>query len=323
MCALRPHSTEAPRAQLAVVRVSASELFLPRVEDAQRARWTVSGRRAAPVFLNLCTTMGKTPRSREPMLLSNEPAARRRARLRRGIDRWGQVLELDGGPRRGALLLSFTTRSSDVEAVTGQMRRFWAQVRKLYGVQRYFCWLELQQRGAAHYHAIWVDPPFLQLKSGDRWLERAWGLGHVHDTWRDRRWVQRRSLRYVKSYAKKIGDKQSQQNYAKVPSSIRTFMCNRNGIPAELLDAHRDRTKFWVRLVSLPQTEPWLKSTESQVELTPESRDVHVPPKPGYCSLRSLRITSAYIKRPLRTLYERSGLHAKRSITVAPLWFVR
>src|SRR5262245_13422789 len=91
--------------------------------------------------------------------ISHDKSTLRRRRLYRGSDRWNQDWDLSGRGVTYAVWLTFTSVSEDVNAVQGHMRRVWSAVRAHWGPLTYFCWLELQRRGAAHYHAIVLNPP--------------------------------------------------------------------------------------------------------------------------------------------------------------------
>lgn len=153
----------------------------------------------------------------------------------------------------------FTTASDDVLVVEGHMSRFWRAVRDRYGDQVYFSWLELQRRGAAHYHAMWVDPPLHDNRGTKQWLEGTWGLGFVKVTRKRRGWFAKRAGEYVKRDDKKWGGNAYQQDYRTVPRNIRTFQCSRLGWPGAELDQHRTR-----------QLAEWVPAHVSLGDLVPE-----------------------------------------------------
>lgn len=173
--------------------------------------------------------------------VSRTTTAGRIRRLHRGVDRWHQAVTYDRLCRRRVWLLLFTTESSDPEVVAGAIRRFWAAVAQKYGPQRYFTWLEVQARGAAHYHGMWLDPPLHDNWPTKDWLERTWGLGFVKIRQRSRSWFTDRAPDYVKAEAKASLKKGYQQDYSAIPSHIRTFECQRLEFSGADLDAHRDR----------------------------------------------------------------------------------
>jgi hypothetical protein len=177
--------------------------------------------------------------------LTRSRAAGRRRRLKRGAARFVQDIACRRLRVWGSFLVTFTTETAEHTQVQGQMRRVMTAIRNRWGEQDYFVWVELQERGAIHYHLMWLNP---KPRMGDRWykwITREWGLGRVNTSYRGKGWYQQHGLNYVLKYARKIGDKSYQQDYSEVPSSIRTFSCSRLEITPELLDEHRDRD-HWV-----------------------------------------------------------------------------
>jgi hypothetical protein len=151
-------------------------------------------------------------------------------------------------PRRKVWLVLLTydpNRTEDwTEALADRIRSFWEVLRswcRSPGELTYFSWLELTKAGNPHYHAMLVDPPFRISKRLKERLESAWGLGFVKVQMRDSNWFERSAGGYVAQYAKKIGEKEYQQNYATVPRSIRTFQCNRLEHSLRELSAHEPR----------------------------------------------------------------------------------
>jgi len=127
-------------------------------------------------------------------------------------------------------------------AARGLIRSFWQAFRKAHGGRPYFSWAELQRRGAVHYHALVVNPPWKTAAHFYRWSNKAWGPGWQQRRYevRDGAWFYRRAGRYVKAYAKESSEKAYQQSYDELPREIRTFENNRLGFLAAQLDAHRD-----------------------------------------------------------------------------------
>lgn len=165
----------------------------------------------------------------------------RRRRLTRAVARWGQVLRLDGHRVSRVAELGFTTESRDPLAAQGQMRRFWTAVRRAFGHQRYFCWMELQRDGTPHYHALWLNPPPRWRRDLVAWVTHTWGLGRTRTRFHDRAWFDRRGTNYVLGYAKKMGQKAYQQEYDEAPRQLRTTMNQRLGYELAALDHARDR----------------------------------------------------------------------------------
>lgn len=197
-------------------------------------------RRSATLGLHGCDAMREPLAEPRTFAPSRSPAAARRRRLARGVERWVQSTRLTRGCRSRVWLVLFTTESSDVEAVQGHIRRFWQTIRQKYGPQQYFSWLELQARGAAHYHAMWIDPPRRDDAATKTWLEATWGLGFVKIRQRRRDWLLERGSAYVTAEVKKWGHQQYQHDYERVPSTIRTFECQRLPFAGSDLDLHRD-----------------------------------------------------------------------------------
>ena len=178
------------------------------------------------------------PRSFPP---SRSKGAARRRRLARGVDRWIQDDRLQRRPAKRVMLLLFTSSGQTFESVEGRIRDFWHTVRDRWGDQQYFSWLEITAAGAPHYHAMWVDPPVRDDARLKRWLERTWGRGFVKIRNRSDYCLRESGAKYITAEAKKWGHQQYQHDYESVPSSIRTFQCQRLGWPGPVLDQHRTR----------------------------------------------------------------------------------
>src|SRR5262249_10240360 len=161
--------------------------------------------------------------------------------------------------------------------------------REHWGPLTYFCWLELQRRGAVHYHAIVLNPPRRSEGFNWKWLENEWGLGFIHvrgipgHTWRAQR------LEHVRKYAKKQSHKRHQQEYDTVPSSIRTFMTNRLERSLADLDAHRSHwlVRYVPEEVYLGEWRPAAIELVAQLVHTPLRASAGARPPPTYrwCSL--------------------------------------
>lgn len=195
----------------------------------------------SPLGLQYCASMTVPLAEPRALSISRTTSAGRQRRLARGVDRWHQAMTYDRVCRRRVWLVLFTTESADPTVVQGAMRRFWDAVHQRWGIQARFSWLEVQARGAAHYHAMWVDPPMPDTAATKRWLERTWGLGFVKIRQRTRRWFDELGPQYVKAETKKWGRQQYQHDYSAIPRSIRTFECQRLEFAGQHLDEHRDR----------------------------------------------------------------------------------
>ena len=196
---------------------------------------------SSPVSLYECFTMRGLSDEVRTFAPSRSRGAQRRRRLDRAIRRWSQNHELAHTRVRGAVLVTLTTRARDPLVAQGQMRSFWAAVRHRWPGSQYFCWAELQERGAVHYHALWLNAPRLRRGVLPAWVDRTWALGRTQVRWRDRAWVERASMEYVLGYAKKMGQKRYQQEYDAMPRELRTFSSERLQFEPTELDAHRDR----------------------------------------------------------------------------------
>ena len=158
--------------------------------------------------------------------------------------------------------VALTVEALEPEAALGAIRNLWQAFRKQYGRLPYFAWLELQRRGAVHYHALIVNPPWLFERDARHWLQQHWQLARVQpDVHRETAdWFLSRAGAYVKAYAKKAGKKAYQQVYESIPRELRTFVCNRLEHQVAELDQHRD--KLVVQLVGSINM-PWYEQIEN------------------------------------------------------------
>lgn len=249
--------------------------------------------------------------------VSRTTSAGRVRRLHRGVDRWVQAMRYDRVCRRRVWLLLLTTESADVEVVAGHIRRFWAAVHDKYGPQAYFTWLEVQQRGAAHYHGMWVDPPCADTAATKRWLEATWGLGFVKVRQRSVSWFSERAADYVKAEAKANLKKGYQQDYSAIPTHIRTFQCQRLAFAGADLDRHRDRQLVdYVPPRPMPSADGHLLPAHELEHLVLWATVRHVEFAAGGCELwrfrRNLRKTKALPQR------SRKGAPSKGVTRVSP-----
>jgi len=172
---------------------------------------------------------------------SHTRGAYRRRRLARGVARWNLDRINCAEPTRRIARLTLTVHDADPMAARARARDFWAKVRKRWLGTRYFCWLELQRRGAVHYHAIWLNPPHVKRVNLIAWVQKAWGSDRTQVRFSDGRRGLEEELEYVQGYTKKMGRKAYQQQYDAVPRELRTFMCQRLDILPAALDEHLDR----------------------------------------------------------------------------------
>lgn len=167
--------------------------------------------------------------------------AQRRRRLARGVDRWDLDRRMCAEPVRRVARVTLTIPEAEPEAAIGRVYRFLAKVRRNWLGTRYFCWLELQRRGAVHYHMTWLNPPDLRRVDLVAWVAREWGHGRTQVRFTGGRHSLEQELDYVRGYAKKMGRKSYQQRYDGVPRQLRTFMSQRLEIPGPELDHAFDR----------------------------------------------------------------------------------
>ncbi len=172
--------------------------------------------------------------------VSRSRTAQRRRRLARGVARWLQEQDLRHVRVYRVAQLTLTMADPDPAAARRLATDFWRRVHNTFGETRYFCWLEVQRRGAVHYHAIWINPPKQWHSDLVRWVSGAWDGGRTQVRFAGKPPGSRLNMEYVTGYVKKHGPKDYQQQYEDLPSSLRTFMSQRLRIPAVLLDAHRD-----------------------------------------------------------------------------------
>lgn len=172
---------------------------------------------------------------------SRDRSALRSARAHRGLDRWECALRWDRVNVRYVRFITLTTESPDVGVVTGRMEELWHRIRSRWPNARYFWKLEIQARGAAHYHMFWINAPTIAKGFTLKWLTGVWGLGFVHEKRIPGSVWKRSGAGYLRSYLKKHGAKSYQEDYAEVPSYIRTYGSNVKGYDARELDAHVSR----------------------------------------------------------------------------------
>jgi len=163
----------------------------------------VSG--ATPVSLKHCALMRehvRTPRNLE--LKPSTRGQRRRRSLRRGIDCWHVDTLARVRTRRRVALIALTVEDPEPLAARGAIRAFWQDFRREFGNRLYFSWAELQYRGAVHYHAILVDPPWALRRHAVPWIMAHWPLASIQPSveFRDWLWFADKGGAYVKAYAK-------------------------------------------------------------------------------------------------------------------------
>lgn len=162
-------------------------------------------------------------------------------RIRRACAVWELNLRWLGFPVRSTMMVSFTTASPDPGAAYGAMTHWMNAYSQRWG-QRDVIWVgETQGRGAAHFHAILVNPPTLAEGFSHVWMTETWGLGHVHFRRLTREQFRRCGVRYLTNYFKDKGSKAYQHDYEHWPRGVRSVGMRRPGWPRPVLEAHLTR----------------------------------------------------------------------------------
>lgn len=245
-------------------------------KDTLRAAAGSDGGSRSPCTNTRQVETGEGPKRQVP--LSRSRGHRRYARLVRGGARWLQDVQLCPERVDRVWAITLTTIDKDPEAAYGRAMTFWRRVRQRFLGARYFCWAELQRRGAVHYHAVWLNPPQIGRTRMYRLIDHLWGPGRTQVRAHDAAWLEQKGMGYLLDYAKKKGGKQYQQDYEQLPTGIRVFMNQQLEIPARVLDDHRDRPLFQHRWGGLGRADEW----DEYLELT--GRIIHAVPEGGYCS---------------------------------------
>lgn len=215
-------------------------------------------RRPAPVFLNKCSVTGvdvMPPKRYE--CEGRDKASWRRKRLRQGITRWHKSVCDRARPIESVQLLALTCTEADPAVAQGAIMRFWKGMRAQYPGLEYFSWLELQRRGAPHYHAIILNPPWRTRGEAVARMRRLWPLASITPNLQIRpgSWFVRAGGRYVTKYAQKTpapgavrsaggNDKRYQQAYEEIPRELRTFQHNLLEHRMAAIDEHLDQADW-------------------------------------------------------------------------------
>jgi hypothetical protein len=152
------------------------------------------------------------------------------------VARWDFDRRLCAEPTWRVAVVTLTVPEGDPAAVIGDVREFLAKVRQRWLGVRYFCWLELQARGAAHYHMVWVNPPNRREVNLLHWVDHAWGRGRTRVRFSGDPNCIQNEVEYAVAHSKKVGRKAYQQRYDDVPRELRTFMSQRLEIPIKDID---------------------------------------------------------------------------------------
>ena len=283
-----------------------------------------SRRQRSPLGLHTCDGMREPLAEPRSFRVNRSRVAARNRRRDRSVDRWHQAMVYDKVCRKRVWLLLFTTSSPDPAVVEGQMRRFWHAVRDRFGKQQYWAGLEVQQRGAAHYHVMWVDPAMADTRETKQWLEKTWGLGFVKLKQRSRTWFDLTGATYIKSEIKASEGKAYQHDYSAIPSTVKTCMYGELEFLARDLDAHRDS-----QLVAYVPPRPYLlTSAVPGAELAEVDRELlelgglvqwgvvrHVECCRGACTLWRFRRNVGQNKAPRNCWHERGALHRRTRVS--------
>lgn len=148
---------------------------------------------------------------------------------------------------------------------------------------RYFWWPEFQLRGALHYHAIIVDPPFEHSRDARHWFDAHWRTADGErlagiQTWLDWKaadWFRRSAGNYVLKDVRKVAGKHYEQDYTRMPRGWRTFRSHQ--LTFEVREHQEHENKNWTICVARPDA-PW---HERQADIFVYRRDIHVPARDG------------------------------------------
>jgi hypothetical protein len=148
---------------------------------------------------------------------------------------------------------------------------------------RYFWWAEFQKRGALHYHAILVDPPFARERDARHWFDKHWAAAlppREHRTqcdvqFRGADWFRKKGGDYVLKDLRKLGGKTYEQDYSRMPRGWRTFRSHQLAFTAAEHQEHE--SKAWTVCTAAPDR-PW---HERQHDIWIYRIDVHVPASCG------------------------------------------
>jgi len=154
---------------------------------------------------------------------------------------------------------------------------------------RYFWWAEFQARGALHYHAIIVDPPFEFVRDARHWFDAHWELAEIQTwvEWRSAAWFAKSAGDYALKDVRKLNGKRYEQDYTNMPKGWRTFSSNRLAFTAAEHQEHE--TKAHTVCLAKPGV-PW---HERQREIYVYRVDHHIPGRGGCRLTRPKRPTPA------------------------------
>lgn len=155
---------------------------------------------------------------------------------------------------------------------------------------RYLWWAEFQKRGALHYHAVLVDPPFELLRDARKWFDAHWrsvsgtelaGI-QTYVEWRSGRWFRDHAGDYVLKDVRKISGKHYEQDYARMPRGWRTFRSH------QLTFTAAEHKQHETSVSTVCTAKEGASFAERSLEIWIDRRDVHVPARDG-CRLSNRR----------------------------------
>jgi hypothetical protein len=230
--------------------------------------------------LSSCTRVRRDlePRRVEPD--SFAPHRRRRRSLHLRARRWARDTVEAERAIGTVFLVALTVEDAEPLVAQGAIRQLLGRYSDLAGSGRYFWWAEFQKRGAIHYHAMLVDPPFRHVRDARAWLARHWSLAGIDPSVerRDGAWFRSTSVGYVIGDVGKIGDKLTQQDYRRMPRGWR--VCGSNRLTWSVAQHEAHEPSLDVACAGDPALPWWVREREVWVV----GEVLHVWPRDG-CSL--------------------------------------
>ena len=151
---------------------------------------------------------------------------------------------------------------------------------------RYFWWAEFQKRGALHYHAIVLDPPFAAIRDARHWFDKTWRSAlpagvfrtQCYVEFRSSSWFRKSGGDYVLKDLRKLNGKAYEQEYSRMPAGWRTFRSHQLTFTAAEHQEHE--SKAWT-VCTADAAAPWHQKTK---EIFIYRVDHHCP-QDGGCRL--------------------------------------
>jgi hypothetical protein len=148
---------------------------------------------------------------------------------------------------------------------------------------RYLWWAEFQKRGALHYHALVIDPPFADTATARRWFDAHWrqadgsklaGIQTWID-WRSAAWFRTKAGDYVLKDVRKLAGKHYEQDYERMPKGWRTFTSHQLTFEAKEHQEHESKAHT---VCLAPPDVAWHERIR---EIWVYRVDLHVPARDG------------------------------------------